>query len=335
MLHPAHVHFFKNFIKIMVKKNHEIYVTSRDKEVTNFLLKKYKINSLSISSIGNDLFSLGFELLIRNSKFLGIAQKIKPDLLMGIMGPTIATVGKILKIPSFVFYDSEFAKMTNNFVYPLATKVITPSCYKNYIGDKHITYNGFQELAYLHPNYFKPDPSIKEFLGLGKNEVYFILRLVGWKASHDIGHKGLSLPHVRDLIKKLEDYGHVLVSSERPIINKKYQLKISPEKFHSLLYYAEMYIGEGITMASESALLGVPSVLISPLVGNIGTLENLESYGLANNFSESDKAIEKITELLGVSDLKKRWQLKRDKMLTEKVDVTKFMVDLVEGFEQK
>ena len=318
----------------MVKRKHEIYVTSRDKEVTNFLLNKYKINSASISSIGNNLFSLGFELLIRNSKFFGIAQQIKPDLLMGIMGPTIATVGKILNIPSFVFYDSEFAKVTNNFVYPLATKVITPSCYKNYIGKNHITYNGFQELAYLHPDYFKPDSSIKEFLGLSKNENYFILRLVNWKASHDIGHKGLTLQHVRDLIKKLEDYGHVFVSSERPILNKKYQLKISPEKIHSVLYSANMYIGEGVTMASESALLGVPSFLISPLVGNIGYLENLESYGLAYNFSESDKALEKITDLLSVSDLKKRWQLKRDKMLNEKIDVTKFMIDLVEGFGQ-
>ncbi len=41
--HPAHVHYFRNFIKIMTEKGHTFSVTARDKEVTFTLLDKYKI----------------------------------------------------------------------------------------------------------------------------------------------------------------------------------------------------------------------------------------------------------------------------------------------------
>ena len=38
--HPAHVHYFKNLIKIMEKEHEAIFtVTSRDKEMAHYLLK--------------------------------------------------------------------------------------------------------------------------------------------------------------------------------------------------------------------------------------------------------------------------------------------------------
>jgi len=41
--HPAHVHYFRNFIKIMQLKGHEFLISSRDKEVSHILLEKYGI----------------------------------------------------------------------------------------------------------------------------------------------------------------------------------------------------------------------------------------------------------------------------------------------------
>ena len=41
--HPAHVHYFRNFIGIMQEKGHEFFVTARDKEVSHQLLNIYKI----------------------------------------------------------------------------------------------------------------------------------------------------------------------------------------------------------------------------------------------------------------------------------------------------
>jgi predicted glycosyltransferase len=42
--HPAHVHYFRNFIKIMEKKEHEFLIISRNKEIEHYLLKSYNIS---------------------------------------------------------------------------------------------------------------------------------------------------------------------------------------------------------------------------------------------------------------------------------------------------
>ena len=63
---------------------------------------------------------------------------------------------------------------------------------KKISNNKHITFNGYSELAYLHPNYFKADPSVLENLGLDKDEKFIIIRFVAWGASHDIKQQGFT-----------------------------------------------------------------------------------------------------------------------------------------------
>ena len=44
----------------------------------------------------------------------------------------------------------------------------------------------------------------------------------------------------------------------------KYKLPIDPTD-SCILYYAELFIGEGATMASECAVLGTPSIYVNSL----------------------------------------------------------------------
>ena len=44
--HPAHVHYFKNFIKIMEEKGHSFVVTNRDSKIINQLLDAYGIQHI-------------------------------------------------------------------------------------------------------------------------------------------------------------------------------------------------------------------------------------------------------------------------------------------------
>lgn len=335
ILHPAHVHFFKNFIKEMQKKGCEILVTSRKKEMTNYLLKKYNINYKSISKISNNPVGLGLELIKRNINFLKICKKFKPDLLTGIMGPTIAPIGKIINKPSIVFYDTETAKITNSFAYPLSTKLVTPQSYRHDLGEKHIKYDGYQELAYLHPKYFKPDSSVLKEIGLKEDEDFFILRLVSWNASHDLGKKGLNEKKIEKLISLLSKHGRVFITSEREKISNKYKIDIPPEKIHDLLYFSKMYIGEGGTMASEAAILGTPAIFYSPFIDCFGNFIELEQkYDLMYSINNFEKLKNKINSLLNPDfDLKKTWSDKRKKLIDEKIDVNRFMVDLIEKYE--
>jgi hypothetical protein len=203
------------------------------------------------------------------------------------------------------------------------------------LGKKQIRYNGYHELAYLHPNYFTPDPAVLEELGLEEGNPFIILRFVSWGASHDIGHHGIQ--NKIEFVKELEKYGRVLITSEGDMGPEfeKYKIKVSPEKLHDLLYYATLYIGEGATTASECAILGTHAIYVNTL--RLGyTDEQEEKYGLVYNFSNPNTcekdALNKATELLENEDLWKDGKEKREKLLSDKIDVTEFMVNFVEEY---
>ena len=50
---------------------------------------------------------------------------------------------------------------------------------------RHVTYAGYHELAYLHPNRFPPDPDRLAAFGVAPDEPYSIVRFVSWQAVHD------------------------------------------------------------------------------------------------------------------------------------------------------
>ena len=41
--HPAHVHYFKNLIKLLKKNGNQVLIVAREKDVTHSLLKYYGI----------------------------------------------------------------------------------------------------------------------------------------------------------------------------------------------------------------------------------------------------------------------------------------------------
>ena len=330
--HPAHVHFYKNTIWALEGKGHEVMVTARDKEVCVELLNLYNIPHTVLTKMGHGKISLMKEWLIRDYKLLMLARKFKPDVLTGILNPSVAHVSWLLGKKAIIFNDTEHATFAQNITYPFADVICTPSCFNKDIGKKQVRYNGYHELAYLHPNYFTPNPAVLDEIGLTEDDTFIILRFVSWDASHDVGHSGIQ--NKVELVKKLEKYGRVLITSEGKLGDglEKYQIKVSPEKMHDLLYYASLYVGEGATMATESAILGTPAIYVSSLVGTMGNFVELEEkYGLIFNYSSSDKVLDKVIELIQRKDLKQEWKTKRDVLIGDKIDVTAFMLDFIEN----
>jgi len=323
--HPAHVHFFKNFIKLMEEKGHEILVTAREKEMTTYLLDKYNIKYTKISSIGKGKLDLLKELIVRNYRFYKIAKKFNPDVLLGLMGITIAPVGKLLGIPSVVFYDTENARLTNKIAYFFCTKFITPRCYKKKLGYKNERYDGYHELAYLHPDYFKPNPKVLEKAGLKQGEKFTIVRFVSWGASHDIGHNGIPYDLKIKAVKEFSKYGKVFITSEKQLPEEleKFRIKLPPEDIHHLIYYATLLYGESATMASEAAVLGTYAIYIDD-EGRGYTDEEESRYGLV--FNSKTSLIEKGVEILKDENSKIEAQRKRKKLLEETVDVTEYIM---------
>lgn len=334
--HPAHVHFFRNAIAEFQKRGHRVAVTAREKDVTTTLLKNFEIPFTTLSQRGRSKFALVGEMVVRDARLWNFCRKFKPDILTGISGVFAAHVGFLLRKPVVVWYDTEHAKLSNNLTLPFAHVICTPSCYLDDLGSKHIRYNGYHELAYLHPNYFKPDPSILGNLGLKKGDKFVIMRFVSWGASHDIGHRGLSIGMKRRAVKELSKYAKVFITSEGTLPEelKPYQIGIPPEKMHDVLYYATLYFGDGGTMASESAILGTPAINVATSAVLIGTFADIEKYGLMHVIPGEEKALEKGLELLKNDDLKSEMEPKRKRLISEKIDVTKFIIWLVENYPE-
>ena len=333
--HPAQVHLFKNLIWKLEENGHVCKITTIDKDVSINLLKAYNFDYEVVGSEKPSLLSKAIELINIEYKLYKISRHFKPDILIGGVGNAyVAHVGKFVGKPSIVFDDTEHAKISHFITDPFANKICTPSCFKNDLGKKHIRYDGYHELAYLHPNYFTPNPAVLNEIGLTEDDTFIILRFVSWDADHDIGHSGIQ--NKIELVQELEKYGQVLITSERKLGDglEKYQIKVSPDKLHDLLYYASLYVGDGGTTASECAVLGTPAVFISTIA--CGYQYDEEKYGLLYLFSnpiygERD-GLSKATELLQNDNLKQKSLEKRNLLLKDKIDVTSFMVNFIENF---
>ncbi len=338
IIHPADVHFFKYAIKEWQDRGHKVLITARDKDIALQLLKAYGFEFICISSQAKGLWSMAHELVARDRRLLRIAQIFEPNVLTGFTGISIAHIGKLLRKPSIVFYDTEFAKLSNALTYPLATLVCTPDCYKGEIGKKHIRFNGYKELAYLHPHRFIPDQRVIQEAGIDATAKFFIVRFVSWEAAHDRMEKGLSYANKIKFVEELAKHGRVFISSEGSLPKElsSYQSPVSIDKIHHLMGMAILYVGESATMASECAMLGVPSIFIAT-TGRGYLNEQQRKYGLVFNYSDNqqDQAFEKMSEILKQPNLREEWLRKREKMLFEKIDVSGWIVDFIEKIHYK
>ena len=334
--HPAHVHYFKNFIRIMEARGHKFLVFSRNKEVEHQLLSSYGIPFIDRGEGKKSLFGKALYYFWAVSLIYWKAKKFRPDLLISFASPYAAISSKLLKRPHIVFNDTEHAKLSQVLTHPISTNIITPDCYIDDLGDKQIRFDGYMELCYLHPNYYQPDPSVLNILSVKENERYVIIRFVSWEASHDLGLSGISLVMKRRIVAELTKYARVFISSEGELPRdlEKYRIRIPPEKMHDVLFYASLLLGESGTMTSECAILGTPAIFVNSL--KLGYLNEQEKkYGLVFNYSESlKKALEKAVELLSRPNLDDEWAFRCKNMLMEKIDVTEFMVELIDNYPE-
>ena len=335
IIHPAHVHFFRYPLRILKERGHEILITSRVKECAVDLLEELGLEHHTISTqAGKGVLPLARELVVRDRALYKVARSFKPDVMAGIGGVFIAHVGALAGIPSLVFYDTENAKFQNAITYPFASCVIVPECYQAWVPDRrHVRYPGYHELSYLHPRYFTPDRACALANGLAPDRETFLLRLVSWQASHDIGERGWSPELLDTVVGWLSGRGRVLISAEGPLPERyqplRYRGRVS--ELHHVMAFSRALIGESATMASECAVLGVPSIYAAE-TGRGYTDEQQSRYGLVRNVKQLTwVTLEPVLEEI-LRHPAGYWQLMRQRLLQEKCDVAAFVADCIERF---
>jgi predicted glycosyltransferase len=265
--------------------------------------------------------------------------KHKPDLLIGTDW-AIVHVGRLFNIPSLVFNeDDTLATPENKFFYPFAKTLILPECCDRGLWEKkRVSYNGYHELAYLHPNHFIPESDIV-YENLKSNQPFIIIRLVKLTATHDVGKKGLGLSIILKLIAKYENNYNFLVSLEDQVIPEleNYRFRFNPGIMHHFIANAALVVSDSQTMVAEAAVLGTPSIRFNDFVGKLSYLEELEyKYGLTYGI-KTDKPEElflKAEQLLSKQNLKDDWKNRWDIMIKDKIDVTAFMVWFIKNYPE-
>jgi predicted glycosyltransferase len=323
--HPANVHYFKNLIRRLLGNGHSVIITAKDKDLVYKLLDVYGFKYYKLGNNKKTLVSRLFFIAKSTLKILKIIKKSKPDILIS-MGTTYCAFSAFLYgIPYFAFDDTEHAKLNRILYLPFANKIFTPNSYKLNLGKKHHKFNAFMELFYLHPDIFKPNSKIKQKLRIKNNEPYAILRFISWDAFHDIGNKGISKRKRVEIINAVSKQMKVFVSVEGDLPSEfeKYRLKINAKDLHHALYYANFYIGEGATTASECSMLGTPAIYINPL--SAGTLEKQEEFGLLWKVKNDYMTVKSIEKIIMDSRLK-------EKVSQRRLDLIKNMINPTEYF---
>jgi len=334
--HPAWAHQFHHVIDLLKERGHKVKVLVIKKDKNWEILDEYKIPYKVIgSSTGKGKFQKCIILIYSTLRHLIEALKFKPDVLIGRPSPMMAITSFLIHRKNIVYCDTERSVESLFFSKLFSYKILTPMYYRLDLGSKQIRVETFKELFYLHPKYFKPNPKDLELVGLKPKEKFTFVRFVAWNASHDLGHRGMCNTDKMKIIKHLEKYGRVLLSAEGELPKQfdKYIIKVPHTKLHSIMSYAQLFVGDGLTMAFECNMMGVHSIFTSELTSGAGDeMENV--YHLLYTVSDREnmvrKSIQKIDELIRDKDLVKKGKEKQKKLLKEKIEINQWLVNYLE-----
>lgn len=340
--HPAHFHLYKNVAKNLMDDGHQVFILIKTKDILEDLLKASGLPYFNILQEAHRKSKLGifWDMVVRDYRMIRFVNKHHIDLLTGST-VEVAQVGWLTRRYRINTGEDDmrivplFQKLAGPFIQTLLSPV---TCDNWKLESKTVHYAGFHKLAYLHPNRFVPNKKVVEKY-FSADKPYFILRFAQLKAYHDIAAnaRGINTEIAQRLIDMLLPHGDVYITSERELESQfeRYRLQINPLDIHHLLAFAKLYIGDSQSMAVEAAMLGTPSLRFNDFAGRIGVLEELEhKYGLTIGIPSSDPQglYDKVGEMLAMPDLRAVFQERKNKMLSEKIDVTAFLTWFIESY---
>ncbi len=346
--HPAQYHLFKLTYATLINRGHFVVFVIKDKDILTELMNNDGVNyhKLLKKRVGKSKATImikGFvDIINQGLNLLKFVVNYKPDVMFGT-DYSITHVSKITRVPSIVFNEDDFNinKFFCKLSYPWASCIVSPTvCNVGKYTHKKISYDGYQKLAYLHPNVFKPDISIiRKYIDDSKK--YFLIRLVSFSAGHDVEmkHGGISEQVLDKVIDILEKHGNVFISSESKIPDRflQYKLQVNVKDIHHIMAFANLIIADSQSMIVEACVLGTPSIRYNSFVGKISVLEELEKkYRLTQGIPNKHPSllIETLINFLNNEKLNEGYQKRKKIMINEKLNVTEFIIWFVENYPE-
>ena len=336
--HPAQVHNFKHVKWELEKKGNKVFWLATNKDISKYLLNYYGIEYTVMSKPGKSILSK-IKALINNTFFaVKYLKKNKIDIILSRISPQLSLAGILTGTKHFGLTDTETAGIYDKIFSKFLSNVFTAKSFTRQLRKDQIRFDGNIELFYLHPKRFKPlsKKDVAILLGIDESQPYIIMRFVSWDAYHDKGLFGFTDENKLKAVKEFSQHAKVFISAEKelPESLEPYKISIPPERMHDVLAHAKMFFGESGTMASESAVLGRPTIYLNE--SWLGYLLDAQEFGLLFAYKQRQedqiKAIQKGIELLQDTDLETQLNKNHLKFMQNKIDVTGFMVWFVENY---
>ena len=341
LVHPAKFHFHKIQIRELMKRGHHVDIIINTKDILEELVIEEGWSYKNIFPNGRKIKGLHVYIAAFISIFRTVYRLLKftkgktYDLFIGDL---LSIVGIIKRTPSLYPTDDVLSAvpeqriffLTANFI--IAPEITDVGKFKR----KKIGYKGYKALAHLHPNHFKPNINTIP-KKLRSNKKYFIIRCTGFNATHDINKSGISDNVLFSIVDILKLLGKIFISSERELPQelKKYELNIKKNEISDYISFANLFISDSTTMSAEAAMLGTPSVEFDEYFYEIEQMIELEKkYKLVHCFRTSEEKgfLNKISELALDSNIKQKYQKRRNILLKDKIDVSSFLIWLFENY---
>ncbi|WP_247010538.1 DUF354 domain-containing protein [Halorientalis litorea] len=330
---PAHVHLYRNLVPRLQNRGHDVLVLARDYGCTVDLLDYYDLPSELYGRQAPSFRSLVANVPGQFGRIARRARSFAPDVVFG-RGAYAVVAGTATRTPIVLVIDSEPSQVSHRVSSRFARTVVSPNAFEGSLGDHHVRFDGLQECAYLHPEVFTPDPSVRDALGVGSDEAYALVRLNAFDALHDVG-SGSRNDERRELIRNLAERATVFVSDEAGTLDlsalpaERYD--IHPGRMHDALAEARLFVTDTGTMATEAGLLGTPTVRYAdPDEPTMGEFEELRENDLLEQHNTMSDVVNAAERLLDNDEVVTRWATARDRYLTGTADLTALLVNIAE-----
>jgi predicted glycosyltransferase len=330
LTHYPHVNFYKHAIKSLTEKDINVHVVlrPRGKLVDIFQKECPYVPFVLIGQYRKTVLGKMVDMINRDIVFLKYLRKMKFDTGTGFGSITIAHASRFFEKPPVIFGDDLEHKLVHYLIKPFATRIVVPSSAQ---GKNLLKYNGFKELAYLHPNHFTPNKNVLEPYNLNPYEYVFLREVSNASLNYRRMEMG-KLSKILDYLKQM-DLKILLSIEDKSLINLFKDhciiLKEPVEDIHSLLHFASLTLSSGDSMARESCLVGTPAIY----TGGRDMAINNELIKRSCMFKvEDEKSIKNTVEYIINNDIKKEVEARiKHAIEHEWVDTTQVILDVLLG----
>lgn len=345
--HPAHVHYFRNFIRLMEADGHSFCVVNRDSKMINQLLDAYGIEHIVRNPRPEKRGTAAALNYLR--KMVGwclkASRRFHPDLYMGFGSAPCAITSFLRRKPCILLEDTEHNAMNHRLYKPFVEKVLTPFYFEKELWnkpcEKQVRMNAYIEQLYLHSRYFSMQEAVLTELGLERGK-YVVARFTAFDAHHDMAVHPLDKQAKKRILEHLARKYKIVLSLESAKDEADpdfapYILKFSPEKIHDIMAGAAFVITEGGTMASEAFVLGVPYIFLSPLLAGNLNYQSKNYPDQVHLISSENQVYDSVSSLEatmasspGLFPMQRKREIENS---TE--DPTRLLVDFVSSYMEK